>query len=53
MAHYKIASPEGAEKYAAEVGATVELELEPGEELAVVAAGWIEHDTSKKDKEAD
>lgn len=51
MPTYTIASDEGAERYQAEPGDSVELELEPGEELAVVAAGWLEKPT-KKAKEA-
>jgi hypothetical protein len=50
---YTIASAEGAERYGAEEGEAVELDLEPGEELAVVAAGWLEPEaTTKKAKEA-
>ena len=48
---YTIASDEGAERYASELGESVELDLEPGEELAVVAAGWLEP-TTKQKKEA-
>jgi hypothetical protein len=50
MAKYVIASEEGAQRYGAELGESVDLHLDHGEELAVVAAGWIEHD--KKPKEA-
>lgn len=39
---YKIASEQGAERYGAEIGETVELDI-PNEELAVIAAGWLEH----------
>ena len=48
---YKITSDEGAQRYGAEVGATVELDI-PDEELAVIAAGWLEHAAkpAKEDK---
>ena len=51
MAKYKIASEEGAQRYGAEVGDTVELDIKD-EELAVIAAGWLEHATkpAKEDK---
>ena len=51
MPSYKIASDEGAERYGAEVGEVVELDI-PDEELAVVCAGWLEPVTKpQKDKE--
>ena len=50
MPKYKIASVEGAERYSAEIGDTVELDI-PNEELAVIAAGWLEHATTKPAKE--
>lgn len=51
MKSYKIASEEGANRYGAEVGQTVELDI-PDEELAVVAAGWLEpvKKTAKEEK---
>jgi hypothetical protein len=49
---YTIASAEGAERYGVELGESVELDLDEGEELAVVAAGWLEPTTTKKPKEA-
>lgn len=45
---YKVTSEEGAQRYGAEVGAVVELDLDPNEKLAVVAAGWLERTTDKK-----
>jgi hypothetical protein len=48
MPKYVIASLEGAQRYGAEIGDTVELKLEKEEELAVTAAGWIEHDKKKE-----
>lgn len=48
---YKVTSEEGTARYGADVGETVTLDLEDGEETAVVAAGWLEH-TTKKAKEA-
>jgi hypothetical protein len=50
MKTYTIASPEGAVRYAAELGQEVELKLDDHEEQAVVAAGWLE--PAKKAKEA-
>ena len=50
MAKYKIASEEGAQRYAADVGDVVELDIKD-EELAVIAAGWLEHATTKPAKE--
>jgi hypothetical protein len=47
---YTIASEEGAQRYGAEQGETVELDLEEREERAVVAAGWLTPE--KKPKEA-
>ena len=49
MTIYKVASEEGAQRYGAELGDEVELELDEGEELAVTAAGWLEK-TKKKEK---
>jgi hypothetical protein len=51
MASYIIASEEGAQRYGAELGESVDLDLDPAEELAVVAAGWLEP-TTKPKKEA-
>ena len=51
MNTYTIASAEAAERYQAEVGETVELDLPDEEELAVVAAGWLEPEPAKKGKE--
>ena len=48
---YKIASDEAAERYRAEVGDTVDLDITKDEELAVIAAGWLEHVTTKPAKE--
>ena len=48
---YTVAYEEGANRYGAEVGAVVELDLHKDEELPVLAAGWLEH-TEKKAKEA-
>lgn len=50
MTKYTIASEEGAQRYAAELGVDVELHLPAEEEQAVVAAGWLE--PVKKLKEA-
>jgi hypothetical protein len=50
MKKYRIASEEGANRYGEEVGATVELDIKD-EELAVIAAGWLEHVTTKPAKE--
>lgn len=50
MAKYKIASQEGAQRYGTEIGEIVDLEIKD-EELAVIAAGWLEHATSKPAKE--
>ena len=48
---YKITSEDGAKRYGAEIGETVTLDIKD-EELAVIAAGWIEHatKTAKEDK---
>lgn len=50
MATYKVASPEGAERYGREVGETVDLDLTKDQERALIAAGWVEPE--KKAKEA-
>jgi hypothetical protein len=42
MPKYKIASQEGADRYKAEIGDFVDLEIKDEELTAVVAAGWIE-----------
>lgn len=42
MAKYRIASDEGAARYGGEVDETVDLDLDEGEERAVVAAGWLD-----------
>jgi len=47
--NYTIASDQGAERYGGEVGDTVALELDADEELAVVAAGWIDPTPVKKE----
>ena len=47
---YKVASEEGAARYGAEVGDTVDLDIKD-EEQAVIAAGWLEHATTKPAKE--
>jgi hypothetical protein len=52
MTEFTIASQEGAERYGAEVGATVDLKLESREETAVIAAGWLTEGTTAKKKEA-
>ena len=39
---YKVAAREGSDRYQAEVGTEVELDLPDLEERAVVAAGWLE-----------
>jgi hypothetical protein len=49
MTSFKVASEEGAQRYGAEVGDTVELSLSPVEERAVVAAGWLEPKKSTKE----
>jgi hypothetical protein len=49
MSKYVIASEEGAQRYGAEVGDSVDLKLEAEEERAVVAAGWLEHDKKAKE----
>lgn len=51
MKTYKVASEEGAQRYGAELGDSVDLRLAEEEESAVIAAGWLEHD-NKKAKEA-
>lgn len=50
MKTYTVASQEGAQRYGVEVGESVDLDLEEGDELAVTAAGWLE--PAKKQKEA-
>ena len=49
---YKVASEEGKQRYGAEIGDTVDLDLADEEKLAVIAAGWLEHTTkpAKEDK---
>jgi hypothetical protein len=42
LTSYKIASEEGAQRYAGELGQEVELELDEDQERAVIAAGWVE-----------
>jgi hypothetical protein len=49
--NYTVASEEGAERYAVELGEGVELDLTKDEELALLAAGWLES-SDKKQKEA-
>jgi hypothetical protein len=54
---YKVASQEGVEFASrvsgviAEIGETVSLDISKDQELAVIAAGWIEHVTTKPAKE--
>ena len=49
---YKVTSDEGAQRYGVEIGETVSLYLEKDVETAIIAAGWLEHVTTKpKDKE--
>jgi flagellar basal body rod protein FlgF len=45
---YKIATEDGAFRYKAEIGDTVDLDITKDEELAVIAAGWLEHATVTK-----
>jgi hypothetical protein len=52
MKTYKVASEEGAQRYGAEVGEEVELDLEDEQETALLAAGWLEETTKKQAKEA-
>jgi hypothetical protein len=47
---YTVASPEGAQRYGAEEGEEVELDLPDEEETAVVAAGWLEPAAAGKTK---
>lgn len=49
--HYTVASEEGARHCSVEVGEDVHLDLEPDQELALVAAGWIEPASTTKKKE--
>lgn len=54
MPTFKIATDEAANRYGHEIGETVELDISKDEELAVVAAGWLEPVTpakSSKEKE--
>lgn len=39
---YTIASEEGATRYGAEVGTTLEIDIPAEEAKAVVAAGWVD-----------
>lgn len=48
---YKIASQEAVDRYGHELGDTAELDITKEEELAVIAAGWLEHVTTKPAKE--
>ena len=48
---YKIASELGADRYKAEVGDTVDLDINSEEKRAVIAAGWLEEVTTKPAKE--
>jgi hypothetical protein len=48
---YTVASAEGVERYGAELGEQVELDLDKEQETALLAAGWLEDTTTKK-KEA-
>jgi hypothetical protein len=49
---YIIASDEGAERYGAEAGEKVELDLTVDEKRALIAAGWLEEVPEQKPKEA-
>ena len=46
---YKVASEEGAQRYEAEVGDEIELDLSESDERALLAAGWLEP-SKKKEK---
>ena len=46
---YTVSSPEGAEYAGVEQGETVTLDLSEREETAVIAAGWISHETKPKE----
>lgn len=46
---YKVVSPEGAAYTGVEEGELVELDLEPAQERAVVAAGWLEPARKKRE----
>ncbi len=48
---YKIASDEGADRYKAEVGEVVELDINEEEQRAVIAAGWLEPAKNPKEKQ--
>ena len=50
MPSYTITSPEGAARYGAEEGETIDLTLTDEEATAVIAAGWITPVTTKKEK---
>jgi hypothetical protein len=50
VSSYKVLSPEGAERYATEIGEIVTADLSAEEELALVAAGWLEKTKEKPDK---
>lgn len=50
MAKYTVASEEGAQRYGLEVGEKVELDLDHGTELALLAAGWLEPDKKPKEE---
>jgi len=47
---YKVTSPEGSAYAGVEEGEEVTLELDDERELALIAAGWLEH--AQKPKEA-
>ena len=38
---YLIASAEAAERYATPIGETIELDLDEGSQLSLLAAGWL------------
>lgn len=48
--NYMVAAPEAAVRYGAEEGTVIELTLDEGDEVALVAAGWLTPE--KKTKEA-
>jgi hypothetical protein len=50
MKSYVIASEEGAQRYGAEQGSAVDLDLNDDEERAVIAAGWLDHGKKKEAK---
>ncbi len=51
MSKYTVASEEGAQRYGAEQGAQIDLELTESDERAVICAGWLELAPAKQAKE--